>query len=272
MAKRQLRIMAVGAHPDDCELTTGGTCLLYAAAGHAVKYVYATSGDAGHHKLDQAELAKVRAEEARRACAVGGFDHEFMDNRDGYLEASIKNRDALIRIIRAFRPDIIFTHRTNDYHSDHRCAALIVQDTAYLLMVPKICPDVPALDYAPVIMQVADSFRKPLPFQADIAVAIDPVMEQKVRMLDCHRSQFYEWLPWISREADAVPADPQARLAWLSRKAAERDAALADRVRPLLDQRYGRDASQRIQYAEAFELSEYGGHPTEQELQAYFPF
>ncbi len=271
MHAKQLRIMTIGAHPDDCELTTGGTCLLYASLGHKVKYVYATNGDAGHQTLSGPELAAVRAREAAAGCAVGGFEYEILDNHDGYLEADIRNRDKLIRIIRRFRPDLIFTHRTNDYHTDHRAAGLLVQSTSYLLMVPNICPDTPALDYAPIMMNVADSFLKPIPFEATVAVRIDSVFAKKMQMIACHRSQFYDWLPWIGKYAAQVPTDEAERFSWLSREIGNWDTALANRIRPVLAERYGPQA-EKVAYAEAFERSEYGGELKEEMYPCLFPF
>lgn len=145
-----LRVLAIGAHPDDCELPTGGTCLLYASHGHVVKYVSLTNGDAGHHQLAGKELSARRAAEYAASCAIGGFAHEMLDISDGYLEANHRNRDRVIRLIRRFQPDLIFLPRPNDYHPDHRAAGQLVQDSAYLLMVPNICPDTPAMAFNPV--------------------------------------------------------------------------------------------------------------------------
>lgn len=272
MQNKKLRIMTVGAHPDDCEGSTGGTCLKYSALGHKVKYVYTTNGDAGHHIHSGRELAAIRASEASNACAVGSFESEIMSNHDGYLEASISNRDNLIRIIREFKPDIIFTHRLNDYHTDHRNTALLVQDTAYLLMVPNICPDSPALDYSPIIMYVADSFKKPTPFEPAVAVDIDDVLDSKAKMMGCHKSQVYEWLPWIDKYLDSVPADEAARNKWIAAKTAAEDGVVADRCRSLLEARYGVEKGSKVKCAEAFELSEYGGALTDDMIPVYFPF
>ncbi len=272
MNESLLRIMTIGAHPDDCELTTGGTCLKYSALGHRVKYVYATNGDAGHHIHSGSVLAGIRAAEASLACGIGGFEHEIMDNHDGYLEASIQNRDSLIRIIRNFRPDLIFTHRTNDYHSDHRNTGLLVQDTAYLLMVPNVCPDTPALDYAPVMMYVSDGFRKPAPFEPSVVVAIDDVFMDKARMANCHKSQFYEWLPWIGRYADAIPSGKEVRFQWLTGQIEQLDSLEAKRFLTETASRYGNERASSIKCIEAFERSEYGGVLTDEMIPVYFPF
>lgn len=272
MEPKQLKIMTIGAHPDDCELYTGGTCLKYSFLGHKVKFVYATNGDAGHQTHSGRELAAIRASEIVNACAVGGFEHEVMGNHDGYLEATISNRDNLIRIIREFKPDIIFTHRLNDYHTDHRNTAMLVQDTAYLLMVPNICPDAPALDYSPIIMFMADSFKKPNPFEPTVVVDIDNAFTSKAKMADCHKSQMYEWLPWIDHYLDSIPTGKAERLAWLTEKLEKEDAVVANRFRVQLEARYGAHTGTAVKCAEAFELSEYGGSLPEEMLSVYFPF
>ncbi|HHV95700.1 MAG TPA: PIG-L family deacetylase [Clostridiaceae bacterium] len=272
MQKDKLRIMVLGAHPDDCELTTGGTCVKYRKLGHVVKYVYTTNGNAGHHKLSKEEIAKVRALEVKAACEVAGFEYEIMDNNDGYLEADITNRDKLIRIIRKFQPDIIFAPRLNDYHTDHRRTSILLQDASYLLMVPHVCPDVPPLRYCPVIMYVADDFNKPVPFEPTIVVDIDDVFETKMKILDCHKSQFYEWLPWVDNYENEVPADKSKRLQWLSEKRGAYYSLLADKYRHKLIERYGEEKGSKVKYIEAFEISEYGAQPTREQLSGYFPF
>lgn len=272
MENKQLRIMTIGAHPDDCELGSGGTCLKYAALGHKVKFVYVTNGDAGHQTLSGRELAARRASEVKAACAEGGFEYEIMGNHDGYLEASIANRDNLIRIIREFKPDIIFTHRYNDYHTDHRNTSLLVQNTAYLLMVPNVCPDAPALKYNPIIMYLADNFNKPVPFEPTVVVGIDDVFQAKLKMVECHRSQVYEWLPWIDGYLDTLPADDAERLEWLKGKDIRMDADIAEKYNSQLAERYGNAKGSAFRYAEAYELSEYGGRLTKEMIPQYFPF
>ncbi|HOJ11999.1 MAG TPA: PIG-L family deacetylase [Clostridiales bacterium] len=272
MQNKQLRILTIGAHPDDCELTTGGICTKYKRQGHVVKYVYTTNGNAGHHKMAGEKLAEVRAEEIRNACAIAGFEYEIMNNDDGYLESSVCNRDNLIRIIRKFQPDIVFTHRPNDYHPDHRHTAILLQDASFLIRVPLICPDTPALSYSPVIMYMADSFKKPMPFEPCVVVSIDDAIETKIKILDCHKSQFYEWLPWLDGYTEEIPASGRERIEWLTSSQISRDNEIAERFRSELVKRYGKEKGLKIKCAEAFELSEYGRELKRDEIQAYFPF
>ena len=69
------------------------------------------------------------------------------------------------------KPDVIITHRSCDYHPDHRACGQLVCDCSYMVGVPLFCPDVPALRKAPVILFTEDRFTQPAPFRADIAVA-----------------------------------------------------------------------------------------------------
>src|SRR5262245_33752271 len=194
MAEPPLRLLIIGAHPDDADYHAGGTAALYRAAGHVVKMVSLTNGDAGHQTLRGADLARRRREEARAAGAVIGAEYEVLDNHDGELLPTLENRRQVIRLIRGFRPDLVLTHRPN--HPDHRYTSQLVQDAAYMVTVPAVVPEAPHLPRDPVIAYLPDHFQKPYPFQPAVAVDVGGVLDQAVAMLDCHRSQFYEWLPY----------------------------------------------------------------------------
>jgi len=266
-----IRALMIGAHPDDCEFLAGGLAAKYRAQGHAVKFVSATNGNAGHHQMGGGPLAQRRREEARRVSALTGIEYEILGNDDGQLEADLATRAQIIGLIRSFRPDLIFTHRLNDYHPDHRRTGILVQDASYLIRVPNICPLVPHLTYSPVILYMQDGFQKPVPLSPDVVVAIDDVMDDKARMVHCHESQFYEWLPWVGGYADQVPDGDAARLAWLRRQREQYDGAVADRFRDHLIARYGEAPGRAVRYAEAFEVSEYGRPLPPDEIARWFP-
>jgi N-acetylglucosamine malate deacetylase 1 len=268
----KLRIMAVGAHPDDCEYHFGGTAAKYLMHGHVVRFVSVTNGNAGHQTLGRKELAAIRAGETRNVNALTGVEYEVLDNDDGNLIADLRTRDELIAVIRQFKPDMVFTHRTNDYHTDHRHTGLLVQDASFLLGVPLVCPEVPCLRSMPVIMSFYDNFKKPVEFHTDVAVDIDDSIIQKVRMLDCHRSQFYDWLPWVELELDQLPETHEARFSWLEKKIRSRDANVAQFCREQLKQRYGATAGAAVSCAEAYEVSEYGAPLPDDKIPYYFPF
>lgn len=269
MQKEQLRLLMIGAHPDDCELKTGGIGIKYSRIGHKVKFVSATNGDTGHFEMGGAALAKRRVHEARIGCAAAKIESEVLDIHNNGIDADIQTREMFIKLIREFKPDIIFTHRLNDYHPDHRRTAMLVQDSSYAIRIPNVCPLTPCLGYTPVILYMADSFRKPNPFEADVVIDIDDVMDAKVKMLDCHESQLYEWLPWMDGELHTVSKDSVQRLEWLRQKLIASDGKTADRFRKELVEKYGADRGNRIQCAEVFEVSEYGAPLTEEKMKVF---
>jgi LmbE family N-acetylglucosaminyl deacetylase len=269
-AETALRIIVFGAHPDDCDQDAGGTAALWAAKGHAVKFVSLTNGDAGHQSEGGGALAHRRRAEAQEAGRRFGIaEYEVLDNHDGELEPSLAVRQQVIRRIRQWNADVVIAPRPNDYHPDHRYTGVVVQDSAYMVMVPNVCPDTPPLRRNPVFLYSQDGFERPNPFRPDVAVAIDSVIEQKIRALDAHVSQVYEWLPWVEGILDSVPKEPAARLAWLHQW--RRGRPLPDAVRAALRKRYGARAD-AVKDAEAFEVCEYGSQPTEADLRRLFPF
>ncbi|MDD9975160.1 MAG: PIG-L family deacetylase [Candidatus Poribacteria bacterium] len=268
-----LNILVFGAHPDDCDIKAGGVAALYLQQGHRVKFVSVTNGDAGHHEMGGGPLAQRRYAEAQAAAEViGTLEYELLDNHDGELMPTLENRYKIIRTIREFRPDLIMTHRPNDYHPDHRYTSTLVQDAAYMVTVPNICALTPHLRKNPVIVYLSDGFMKPYPFTPDVVVGIDAVVEQKIDMLHCHVSQFYEWLPYNSGTLDAVPTDESARRAWLAERLLNRFSDTAEKYRDLLIALYGEEAGARIKYAEAFEGCEYGASLTAENIPTLFPF
>lgn len=269
--KSHIRALIIGAHPDDCEYHAGGLAAKYRRLGHVVKFVSLTNGDAGHHRMGGPELAARRLEEASGISREFGIEYEIFDIPDGRLEADLSTRERVIRLIREFRPDLVFAHRPNDYHPDHRAAGTLVMDASYLVRVPNICPETPHLSYSPAILSMKDPFTKPVPFTPDVAVAIDDVLHEKARMLHYHASQFYEWLPYAGGYEAEVPPSAVDRLGWTESRVRIRDADTADRYRSLLMARYGDTAGADIGCAEAFEVSEYGRPLSPKEIDACFP-
>jgi LmbE family N-acetylglucosaminyl deacetylase len=265
----KLRIIAFGAHPDDCDEGAAGVAAKFAAMGHAVKFVSVTSGDAGHQTEGGGALAKRRRAEAEEAGRrLGIAEYVTLDNHDGELLPSLAVREQIIRLIRQWKADIVLSPRPNDYHPDHRYTGVLVQDAAYMVMVPNVAPDTPPVRRNPVFLYFEDRFQNPQPFRPSIAVDISDVWEKKVDALDAHVSQMYEWLPWIDGKLDQVPHDPAARKAWLSK---ERSADPTPAVRQVLVKVYGPERAARVVHAEAFEVCEYGRQPDEAALRRLFP-
>jgi LmbE family N-acetylglucosaminyl deacetylase len=268
-----VRVIAFGAHPDDCDGRFGGTAAKFAAMGHAVKFVSVTNGDAGHQSQGGGALAKRRRAEAQEAARrLGIAEYEVLDNHDGELMPSLKVREDIIRLIRRWKADIVLGPRPYDYHPDHRYTAILLQDAAYMVVVPNVCPDTPPLRKNPVFLYFEDRFQRPVPFRPDIAVAIDDVIEKKVAGLDAHVSQVYEWLPWVDGAAEQPPTEPSERLNWLRKRSLRHATGAANpAVRQTLGKWYGAAKAASIRYAEAFEICEYGERPTDEQIRRLFP-
>lgn len=273
--EQKLRIIVFGAHPDDAEFKAGGTAAKWAQQGHHVKLVSVTNGDIGHWRMAGGPLAQRRTAEVQAAAKVLGVTSQVLDIHDGELEPTLENRRLITRLIREWQADIVISHRPWDYHPDHRYVGVLVQDAAYMVTVPYICPDTPPLKRNPVFMYSSDGFQKPYPFRADVVVAIDDVFAKKIEALHELESQVYEGGANGSEEllAQVPPAsDPAARKAWLCARWEERQGREANRYRDALIQWYGEERGKMVKYAEAFEICEYGRQPTHEELRKLFPF
>ena len=194
----KLRVICFGAHPDDAEYKSGGTAALWAAQGHHVKLVSVTNGDIGHWRMAGGPLAKRRTAESAEVAKRLGVVSRVLDIHDGELMPTLENRQTITRLIRQWNADIVIAHRPWDYHPDHRYVGVLVQDAAFMVTVPFFCPDTPPLKKNPVFLYSSDRFKKPYPFDADIAVSLDEVMNKKVYALSALESQLSKAVPWAA--------------------------------------------------------------------------
>jgi len=277
MSKRY--VLCIGAHPDDNELSVGGTAAKLRARGDEVQFVSVTNGDKGHfaeeYKADPAKLTQRRLVEAQNAAAVIGASYQTLNVHDGEVYVDLPTTEAMVRCLRSFGepgkgPDLVLFNRPVDYHRDHRYTAQLVLDATYMLTVPLMCPDTRHLDRMPVFAYWYDDFRDQIPFRADIAVSIDDVIEQKIDMAAAHVSQVFEWLPYNWGQLDQVPprAIPAARRDRIAVGIRARGEHRQQKVRGALEKWYG---ATEVRYAEAFQICEYGRVPDEAELRSLLP-
>jgi LmbE family N-acetylglucosaminyl deacetylase len=273
-SQAQLRILMIGAHPDDCELKAGGTAAKWVADGCHVKFLTTTGGDNGHPSSAGGALQQRRREEAHESRRRLGIDeYEVLENHGGELVPNIEVRRQIVHRIRNWKADIVITHRPNDYHPDHRYTSMLVQDSAYMVTVPFFASATVALKQNPVFLYFEDGFQRPNAFCPDIVVDIDDVFDKKLASLDAHVSQMYEWTPFmLSRSSGKLvtpPDGPVARREWLAQiwlNGPENPA-----LREALGKWYGH-ASKSVKRTEAFEICEYGRQPSEVEIRRLFPF
>ncbi|NQU55153.1 MAG: PIG-L family deacetylase [Bacteroidetes bacterium] len=268
-AQDKINVVVIGAHPDDCDIDAGGTAIQFANAGHNVLFISVTNGDAGHYAKGGGALAKIRRTEAQEAGKRFGVKYMVLDNHDGELMPTLDIRLNLIRLIRQWKADIVIGPRPNDYHPDHRNTAILIQDAAYMVIVPNVAPDTPPLKKNPVFLYTEDRFQKPIPFQPDITMDITEVLDQKIYAMSAHESQFFEWLPWTMGKLDQVPKTKEERLQWLKEW---RKPKINNEIKQSLTKWYGEEKTKTIQYSESFEICEYGRRPSDEEIRKLFPF
>lgn len=269
--QRPLRIIAFGAHPDDNELKASGVAAMWAAQGHAVKFVAMTNGDIGHFGMAGGPLAQRRRAEVEECARILGIETEVLDIHDGELMPSLENRRTVARLIRDWQADIVLAHRPWDYHADHRYTGVLANDAAVIVAAPFFTPDTPPVERNPVLLYYSDGFQKPYPFEPTMVVPIDAAADKKWACISAMPSQFGDADSWQARTRPNVPAGEAERQAFLLEGVKQRSAAVADQYRARLGELWGAAAAGDVQYAEAFELSEYGRQPTVEELKALMP-
>jgi len=258
------RVLVFGAHPDDAEFFAGGFLHNHVAIGNTVRIISVTNGQSGHHSLPPDTLVQRRRMEANASATVLGCEAIVWDYPDGYLTPSIAVRESIIREIREFQPDLVLTHRPWDYHPDHRAVGHAVQDASYMVMVPKVVPGTPVPHREPVVASMVDLFTKPSPFQADFVLDATPELDGVISMLAQHVSQFGEWLPWIEKIEVPHTIGSSDWIRWLK-------TWFLEKVQPRTDRFWKKEWGANPLLVEAFEISEYAGKLSPQQIQKLFP-
>jgi N-acetylglucosamine malate deacetylase 1 len=268
---KPLRVIAFGAHPDDAELKASGVAALWAAAGAKVKFVAMTNGDVGHFGTAGGPLAKRRKAEVAECARILGIENEVVDVHDGELVPTLENRKIMARLIREWQADIVMGHRPYDYHPDHRYTGVLMDDSAVVVVAPFFVPDTPPTPRNPVFMYYSDGFQDPKPFTATIVVDIDAAAEKKWSCVSAMPSQFADEDSWQGRTIPNVPKGDKERAAYLLDIIKKRNIAIADQYRDRLVALYGQERAQKVRYAEAFQLGQYGRQASVDELKGMFP-
>jgi LmbE family N-acetylglucosaminyl deacetylase len=217
-------------------------------------------------------LAQRRKKEVQEVDRRLGVTNEVLDIHDGEILPTIENRRTFTRLIREWHADIVISNRPNDYHPDHRYTAVLVQDSAYMVTVPFFDPDIAFLKRNPLFLYASDNFQKPNPFHADIAVAIDDVIEPTLDALLVMESQIHEGgANGYEGLFPATEPGRQQRRDQVRKDLAGRYAGYANTYRDALIRNYGEERGRQIKYAQAFEICEYGRRVNPDDLKGMFP-
>jgi len=269
-----MRVMFITAHPDDADIRCGCLAAKLVDKGYEVKFVAVADGRFGHQRLTPEETARTRRAEtleAAKRLKLHSYDIYGLEGTSFVSDG--KTRRLMATKIREFAPDVIVTHRTCDYHVDHRMTGMIVQDVGYMLGVPHWAAEAPALRRRPVIFVMSDEFTVPRELRPDGLVDCTPYMGRWCDALDAQVSQFYDWLPWdkgVEAEVRALGdrSDIAARDAYLKKYWAKRKKDDAARFSAAWQAQHpGKPVPE---YVESYEISEYGRAPTEEDLDRLF--
>ena len=186
-----MRVLAIGAHPDDVEFYCGGTLARYAAEGHEVVMAHLCNGNKGGTNIAPDELARVREQECRDAAAVIGA--EAVGGLWGDLESypSQEKMHAVVDLIREAQPDLIITHHPDDYMLDHNATSQLSFEAAFAATPPlyRSRVDKP-IDIVPMYYMSTVAGIRFIPTEY---VDISEFMDQKKQMILAHQSQ----LAWL---------------------------------------------------------------------------
>lgn len=189
-----MRVLAIGAHPDDIEIACSGTLAKCVARGDTVIVCHVSSGNLGHVVIPPEELRKIRKQEAITAGGLAGI--EVIDGGFDDLEIYENNREArdkIVDVIRYANPDFIITHDPNDYMPDHTAVSKLVFDASFTATLPNyVCSvrryskdDTPA-KLVPIFYM--DTLAG-VDFNPTIFVDVTETIDLKLKMLNCHASQ-----------------------------------------------------------------------------------
>ena len=183
-----MKILAIGAHPDDVEICCFGTLARCVDRGDSVVVCSMTNGNKGHATIEPERLRMVRMAESAKASAVIGASYCTLDVDDMGLDASDRGlRLRLTELIRSVKPDLVITHDQDDYHPDHNATSELV---VYCLMQATLVhcrTESPALDKQMHLYHM-DKVGGTLFIPSEF-VDISTTFEKKEKALACHVSQ-----------------------------------------------------------------------------------
>jgi N-acetylglucosamine malate deacetylase 1 len=176
-------VLGIGAHPDDLELSCGGTLLRMKALGYSVGMVDMTRGERGTRGS-----AEIRAREAAAASKVIGADlRENLDLGDMLVKDAPEGRRAVVECIRRHTPAIVITHALQDRHPDHEGTATLVKNAMFLAGARNF--EAAGEPHVPLRLMYFPSHWIP---EVNVFVDVSDYWEQKIEAARCYKSQFFD--------------------------------------------------------------------------------
>lgn len=179
----KLDALFIGAHPDDIEITSSGTLLKMIRAGKKAGIIDLTMGELS----TRGDLTTRKKETDSASKILGIKTRENLGFSDGDIQNNQKSRNKLIRLIRKYRPSVIFAPYPNDRHPDHINASNLIRESAYYSGLNKIQTE----GYAPYRPSKVFYFRHAYDLPISFIVDISDVYKIKIRSIKAYKSQFY---------------------------------------------------------------------------------
>ena len=184
----KLDILAFGAHPDDVEISSGGTILKYISEGKKIGIIDLTKGELGTRGS-----AELRMEEAKKASTLLSLSiRKNLNMKDGFFEETEENKLKIIQEIRTYQPEIVLANSISDRHPDHGNAGKLIADACFLAGLQKIETKIDGIvqeAFRPrlVLHYIQDYFIEP-----DIAIDVSAFTEEKIKVIQSYKSQFFD--------------------------------------------------------------------------------
>lgn len=181
-------ILAIGVHPDDIELSCSGTLLKHIEKGFVVGLLDLTRGELGTRGS-----ATIRMSEAMDAATLMGAKFRVMlDFADGFFNWDKSSILKIIQVIRSAKPTIILANALSDRHPDHGRAAKLIADAAFYSGLQKISTqDENSNEQERWRPKQILHYIQDHQLAADVIIDISSVMEMKLKLVQCFKSQFY---------------------------------------------------------------------------------
>lgn len=180
-------VMAIGAHPDDIEILCGGTLARYSRQGWKVVMYHVTDGSKGGLAEAPEVIREARRREAIESARVIGAQPAGGGVADGTVRTDLDTREVFMDAIRQYRPDVVLSHHPRDYHPDHMNTSRLVLEAIYMVGIPNLRTEHPALDHLPHLYYF-DTMAG-IGFEPELFVDISEVIELKREMMRRHESQ-----------------------------------------------------------------------------------